>query len=251
MNEIKLISGLIIMLLLVPLIVSAESAYTFKSGGKIDLKVPCVNDDGSFCSIDTNCTITIVDPNSVLIIDGQNMSFNVEYFNYSLDTTQSVTLGEYPTRVSCLGISDNGFTTFNFEVTPSGTNPSTGQSFMYIFFLLVSIILMIMCIVGSVNINGQNEFHMGKLLSVNFNKYIKIGLGFLAYLFLLITFHLLWQISAKFLWLDIATTLFEKLYLTLWILLLPVFIAFVAVALIKWMIDIRLEKLSVRNLGPR
>jgi len=230
---------------------AVESSFTYKQKERIDLIIPCISDDYSFCDSATNCTITVVSPDSTLVIDGQNMTYSVNYFNYTLERNETVWVGEYATSVSCCGTAGNGFTSFNFKVTPSGTDLSTGQSFIYIFFLMVSIILMVLCIAGSAKINGQNEFHMGQLVSVNFNKYIKIGLGFLAYLFLVITFHLLWQISSKFLWLDIATGLFENIYLALWILLLPVFIAFVAVSIIRWTIDLRLEKLAKRNLKQR
>lgn len=226
-----------------------ETSYIFEQDEIVDLKVPCLDINDFPCTSSITCNITIQYPNSENLVNNEVMTYNPSYFNYSINDT--LNLGYYSTSVFCYG-TNNGFSHFQFEITPSGSVPTTSQGIMYAFLLVVGILLMVLCIYGAATMDDRNEFTLrGTLLKVNFNKYWKQGLYFLAYLCLIFIAFISWQISAKFLWHDFTTTIFYTTHLVLWIALLPLFIVFVIISLIKWMADLELMNLAKRNLPKR
>lgn len=231
-------------------LISLTSALTFKQGTDVDIKLNCVN-NGSSCSASTICNITIMNPSMTLIIDNQQMTNNINYHNISLNSTHLEFNGEYEWQMYCNDSGTTGTGTGNFLVTPNGSVPSTAQGVMYSFLMVICIIILAFCIYGGIIIRGDNEFQMGKLVSINVGKYIKMGLFFLSYLFFIFVSYLAWQISTNFLWISAGSVVFRLIFITLWIALAPLFIAFVVIALVKWVIDIKLEKLAKRNLKVR
>jgi len=129
---------------------------------------------------------------------------------------------------------------------------SEAQGLIYGFGWLTMLSLFVICLVGAFKINGTNEFDLGgKLLKVNINKYIKLALGYLSYLFLVFTIFLSWQIASNFLIADFLAGILRIFFMVLMYLAFPLFILTVTITIMKWMLDIKLHKLSVRGLPPR
>lgn len=135
-----IILGLIVLLAEICL-ASAEPSYIFRQNTLIDLKVPCYAENYSLCTSTTTCNITIFLPvNNSALVNNQQMTWNDAYFNYTLLKNKTLILGEYSSSVNCFG-AYYGFSTFNFKITPDGTEPTTAQGWVSIGILLSIILL--------------------------------------------------------------------------------------------------------------
>jgi hypothetical protein len=240
-----------ILLILIALPVSAQFVYT--QGEVIDLKVPC-SDDNQECAGTVTCNITVFNPDNVVMVNHQQMSQSGIYFNYSLNETNNTGLGVYEVALYCIDSVDNDsdFTTLTYTITPSGTLPSITQGILYAVLLLLSVFFLIFSSVTMVKINGNNEYDVGGgLIKVNVNKYLKLGLFFLSYILLLFVSSLSWLVSKNFLFLTFASSILRTLFMTLLIMFFPTFALVCILALVKWIGDVRLEKMMRRGLKPR
>ena len=72
------------------------------------------------------------------MVDNQIMSYNPIYFNYSLASTKTSTVGEHRATVICSSVAD-GFTLFNFQITHRGEQPpnDTTKTIFSILFLII------------------------------------------------------------------------------------------------------------------
>lgn len=214
------------------------NAQTLSKNSEIDIKVSCASVN---CSEEQN--ITIVAPNTTILIDNEPMTLSNGFLNYTFNQTSS--LGEYSYYLSS-GFDDS------FLITPNGTNPTTAQGLIYGLLILASMFFLIICLYGAFTIDGQNEFSMGgDLINVNFNKYYKGFLFLLAYLFAIFTSYLVWQVSAQFLALDLGTAIFQSLFNILLIGLPIIILVLIIVGFVKWFADVELHKLAERGLKPR
>lgn len=164
--------------------------------------------------------------------------------------TNFSTLGTHSYIIQCNSTTQGGFVSGNFLVTETGEIATNSQAILYSGLLILSIILLIGTLVLAFYINGDNEFSMGKLVEVNFNKYLKMGLFLLSYLFLTITMFFASEISTRFLVNSFATGILSTAHIVLWYLFVPLFILVVVVALIKFVADLNLQELSERGLKP-
>lgn len=239
----KIILIIILGLFLISCISAQETRFVVQQDTEINIFESC-NLEGLPCDNSFQCNLTIQTPSQTLLIVDGNMSKDQSQYNYTLTSSQTSQLGIYRSEVCCNNNTDGACNVFYYEITRSGSTQTTSQSIMYVSLLLTTIILFIICLYGAFIINGKNEFDVGgKLLTINFNKYIKQGLYFASYLFLIFISWIAWQISDQFLILEIGDVIFRWIFLILWIFLLPVFIAFVTVSIIKWVLDMRLDKL--------
>lgn len=232
----KLILNIFVLFLLIGIV----SAGTFKQGDSIDLRISCSELN---CSNSQN--ITIVAPNTSILLENQQMSLTNGYLNISFNQTQS--LGEYNYFVYSTA---EDYLTDSFIITPSGTQPTTAQGILYAILLFASFLFMGLSFYGSVAIDGNNEFQMGKLIKINYNKYIKQGLFFIGYLFLIFSVFFASEISQNFIDLGFFSTILNWLHIVLWIAFFPIFIIFVLFSIIKWIADLELMDLAKRNLKP-
>jgi hypothetical protein len=171
----QLLLILIATLFILPLI-SAESSFIFQQNKATDLKISCLDIDSAFCNNQTNCLITIYSPpNQTLLIDNQNMTWHSNYFNYSLNGSQLSVLGIYNVVIQCIG-ETTGFSTFNFEITPTGELLDTSDSFLYIGILLLLLTLFVLSLYKMSNANSIGL--LAGTLSIAY--FLLIGLVFMS-----------------------------------------------------------------------
>jgi hypothetical protein len=220
-----------------------ETLGIFKQNECVALVQSCAN-----CTYNTITSIQT--PLSQIISLNAVMNKNGTFYTYDFCNT-SIN-GNY--IVNGIG-NPNGEDTiwaYNFIITPTGYDNTTAQGLIYVFLLLVSIVFMIIAVVGAVKINPANEYDIGgKIMSVNYGKYLKMGLFFVSYLLFILVAFLSWQIADSFLMVTTMTWMFHTFFIILVSLLAPIFIAFVVLALVKWTADLELWKLAERNLQPR
>lgn len=242
----------ILILVLILLLISVVSAsdYTLKYNETGDFKHGCDDGSNGFCSVVTNCTLTLFDPDMNLLIDADDMTRQSSYYNYTIDSSNLTTKGEYEGIMICVG--DAYYDEFTIGVSPEGFEPSLVQGLGYFVLLTISVIFMILCLYLVMNIDGRNEFTMGgDLVKINYAKYLQIFMFAMAYMFLIFVNYLSWQIADKFLILDSLAVLFKILFTILWIFAIPLLIALVVFGFVKWLLDTKLHKLQLRNLKPR
>jgi hypothetical protein len=130
-------------LFLLPFLSAAEPSYIFKQNEAVDLKTACFTAANEYCNSSVTCKATIYYPNQSILINNQNMTWNVNYFNYSLTPSQTSILGTYPIIVNCLSNQinvSNGFSTFDYEITANGNKPPSG--IVIVLFSLLFIIIL-------------------------------------------------------------------------------------------------------------
>lgn len=132
----KIISIILLMIALFPLAAAQELVY--KQATQIDLKVP-VFFNGTIADSSATCNITIFEPDGDTLINNQLMTNQDAFHNYTLTAGQTTTVGNHETSVFCNQGNNNGFSTFQFLISPSGTDDnSIGQIILLTFGVLFS-----------------------------------------------------------------------------------------------------------------
>lgn len=124
------------------LLIGIASAATYEQSKGLDLKVPCINNN-TFCSSSATCNITILNPDTTILIEGKAMDNKGTYYNYSLNTGQTSTLGEYTVTIACKDGSENGYTTFNYKITETGEEGGNYIIAVYIILILAWLLFII------------------------------------------------------------------------------------------------------------
>lgn len=225
-----------------------------KAGQNFSFPIHVFNSsNGAYITSDTDCFFHLYNSSAfhIVTLNDSIVSFD---FDYTFEVLGgNLTTGSYFAFYQCNSTNGlSGATRYDFQVTPSGTIPSTAQALIYSFLILVSMFLVLISIYGAFAIDGKNEFSMGgDLINVNFNKYYKGFLFLLSYLFMIFTTYLTWQVSAQFLLLDLGTAIFKSLFNILLIGLPIIIFVLIIVGFMKWLADVELHKLAERNLKPR
>ncbi len=139
----KIIIGLLILL-----IIPIATALMYEKESVIDLKLPCFN-NGTFCSGTATCNLTVLYPNYSIVVDKIAMENQGTYHNYTLNSSQTLTVGEHSVIASCTDGAYSGSSTFNYDITPTGQEISSSQGLVSIG-LIMSIIFLsfIFCFYG-------------------------------------------------------------------------------------------------------
>ena len=149
----KVMMFIMMALLVLPLVaaqtvetVSDETELVFRQSETFDLKIACFDENNTPCVPSTICRLTVNDPDMINLIDGQNMTHNNNFYNYTVDSTLVTNPGRYSAVVRCSGLT-NGFSTFSFLITHDGIDPTEGVTMSYfavgLFGLLVATGLLI------------------------------------------------------------------------------------------------------------
>jgi len=115
-------------------VAAADEEPVYKKGSVIDLKVSCFDDNQSYCSVDTTCTITINKPDSTNLVSNEEMTRGTSYFNKTLLPSQTQMTGKYQAVVLCSGLT-NGVSTFTFRINPSGSESLSIGFYLLLFFI--------------------------------------------------------------------------------------------------------------------
>lgn len=143
----KIMFGFVLLLFILPMVM-AEPAFIFKQSQSEDLKIPVYKADNSPADVTVTCKINVVSPNNTLVISNEDMSFNTGgVYNHSLVGLSVSTKGEYQTSVNCDDSSDFGFSSFVYEVNPTGIRASGQRTATLVsgivLFLVIAILLSI------------------------------------------------------------------------------------------------------------
>jgi len=150
-------------------IVAASPLYYKPQGTAFNFSVPC-EINGADCSIDSTCYLTNIDPNSMLLINYSQMSnMNNGFHTFLLNSSQTQTLGEYTTKVSCIDGIYNGTTSFRYMITDSNMNFGSSEkldSRVLLIFGLITLVFITLYIFKSNIVLGYASATMMLLLVV-------------------------------------------------------------------------------------
>ena len=193
---------------------SGDIRFYAKQNENLSVKDIC-SFQGILCDNTFGCNFTIIYPNMTYLIS-QGIGTKIgDYWNYTLNETQTSTLGIYETNVYCYNGSNGGQDIFYYQITKDGNSPPSGT----FGIVLIIAILGIISLFGYLALTLPDKFYFVKFL-------------FLLMVFILfsVAFYVIREITIA----NYPTTLGEifdivfwvYLYLMLFILLI-VFIMFV------------------------
>jgi len=251
MDKKKLIIGMVILLIPLVLATTDEIRFIAEQNTALDITEPCFNND-TYCSSASKCNITIKDPSQQVVINNLEMTNQGAYHNYTLNSYHLNNTGVYESSVICKDGIYNGYDNFYFKVTPNGQELSLVQGIIYVILLIMLMILIILTILGAYSLDGKNKYDFGgKLVKINVNKYIKIGLFFMSYLFLIVIFLFCKIIARQFLVISFAEGIFHVLLILSAIGLFPIFLGTLVLWFLRIIADFYVYKLKKRGLKPR
>ena len=160
---------------------SVSAGLIYKQSTEISISLPCIN-NGSFCSDTSTCNITIVKPNSDLLIDNSPMTNQLSFHNYSLRENETTDLGIHFSTVACNDGARNGVSTFEYLITRSGKTLDTSEALVYVlltFGIFVVFLLSLYFTIGMPYFNRKNL--RGETIEITKTKYIKMGLILVTY----------------------------------------------------------------------
>lgn len=259
-QSLKLVRYLFILLILVSLTSVTEAVsftedttpeFIFEQGEPdAALIITCEDTKGFVCESTYSCNLTVISPNSSVLINDQIATQQTNFFNFSLPETD--TLGLHTYNVFCQNTSNAGASTELFYlVNLTGEELSVSKTILYIFILIVSLCFFLLCLFGAIKIPWNNKLDdEGFILEMNDLKYVKLFLWFMTYFFLLFITWLTASIS-KFLELGMASRFFDIFQSFLLIILLPVWLIVMATGLFKAFSEKNLNDMIGRNLRVR
>lgn len=109
--------------------------FTYKAGDTIDIKRNCFN-NGTYCSASAVCNLTIIRPDTSVLLNNQPMTNQFSFYNYTLQSSDTWTSGFYQSTMVCNDGGLKGKDEFTLQITPSG-NSGTANIVFFIFLILI------------------------------------------------------------------------------------------------------------------
>ena len=159
---------------------SAVSGLSGNYEQSYDLKRSCIN-NGTYCSSSALCNVTIAYPDGKLLLSNQRMTYQVSYYNYTINGTSLDQIGEYPITMMCQDGSLFGSEIFLLNIRGGGNSVSGIFSLDFsntatIVFSVIAIILTILLMVFAYwELGCIFLFIEGVILLAN---YAQIGIAF-------------------------------------------------------------------------
>lgn len=182
----------ILVLFLFVFVSSAYAINIYPKDELIDLKYPCFNNN-TYCSSNAECNITIFYPNTTMLVNNQLMTNQRSYHNYSILPIAS---GDYQVIMLCRDGVLSGYSSFNFRITPSGEDATTGRALLYFLAIIVTFAILIFFVWLAFKVPTKDEYNSyGQLIQVNFRKHFREILFLMAYMMLVLLFFFLNRVT--------------------------------------------------------
>lgn len=226
---------IIVCLLFGLLILPFASAY--QKEVPLNVVVGC---DKINCSLDWN--ITILNPNSSILVDNQAMTIGEFYSNYSLTPLD---VGKYLVFLSDTTGSNNYDT--SFDVTYAGEQLSTSQGILYgslylVLVLLIVVILLIINMLPDDNSKGED----GEILSISYLKYLRGTLWMVEYMMLIVILYL----SSNLAFAYMSETLFANIFFVLFRISFGI-APLIVIVWVGWLVVQIIQDKRIRGLWER
>ena len=241
---------LICTILLVFPLLAAETIYL--QNRNIDLKVP-FEVDGKAASNISTCNISIIHPNSTYITNTSVMTNeNNGEFSHTVNFAEVTDLGIYKWNAYCCDVDKCASGFGKFEITATGDTLSTGESIVYVIFLIGIIFAFLLCLYGATKIPFRNvRSQDGHIIQVNDLKYVKIICIVFCYLLLMFMFGVTRSVLANYLFLNGAYKVFNWLFWILFSFVWPLIVVSLLLTLVYYIDGKKLKKALMRGVPIR
>lgn len=236
-------------LLVVPMI---SGQLIFEQGKNINISIPC-DVNGTECSTAASCNYSVFAPDYTKIKNHTtNLGVNSAFYVF-INSSQSQSIGTYYVNIWCEDVGETTKTTFEFEITQTGTNLSTAQGIVYIVFLLAILFIFSVVLYFSIKIPFGN-YKRGdddQVIGVNDLKWVKVFLICMSYILLMFIFGIMRSITANFLSLDNASGVFNWMYWIMLSFLWPIIVVSFILIIIYAVDGKRMRKILARGVQFR
>jgi len=159
-----------------------------------------------------SCRGLLVNQNGFLITKQVALPLD-HYFNFLLNETMALTPGFYEYTLHCNNSYQGGYHTGFFQITNSGSNFTIQMAIFYFGIMAILAFLFVVTIFGFNLLPNQDPKDLdGKLMDINWLKYLRYPIGILAWGELTMIFWLGWNIAEGYLFTGLAAQIFELLY---------------------------------------
>jgi len=172
--KIRMVNNNIIFLFLMIIFIGLVSANPIV-GEEFDIKIICIND--GYCSNASYCNINVILPNSTLIVDGQNMTNQGSFHNY---TILPEIYGEYKIGGFCKDEEYSQEIDYSIFVTADGETYDTGDSLVRIFVAIFFVLMMLGFYRVTKNVNYEKWYEKIKKQYITRNS-VKFALAAIMY----------------------------------------------------------------------
>ncbi len=241
---------ILILMAIIPLI-SAVETLTYQIDTNITIRESCHN-NGSLCSSSAICNITVFNPKGVNLVDNLAMTQDpsLAFFNFTINSTDSDTIGFYRYDIVCSDVGNTNFGSFNLQVTGGGVDPSLPQVITNGLLLAIIVFVFIFNVWGFTRLSWTNK-QDGEVITINYMKHVKTFLFFTAYLMLIFIAYVGWAMSTQLIYLDFAQSLMRFIFWGLFGSLFPFFVGLWVFTIIFLLNDKKMQKAIVRGLPFR
>jgi len=271
----KIIFTLVFLILLFPLISSAQPSFQkFISG--YDIKIPTqetliqgrtydfrfhvfnISNGVPIDNSSTDCFLHLYDnsgehilnqtvPHELFSLVGVTNEWAVE-----VGGANFTKIGSYNYIIQCNSTVLGGYTEFGFEVTPSGKEFSIGTAIIYstLLFIFILIIVGLVFVIGSLPKSNESD-EEGKLISISWLKYLRGSLWFVEYILVVAVFYIISNLSYAFLSEELFANVFFTLYRVLFILAPVIMIIWISWIFVKIFQDKKFWGMMQRGMFPQ
>lgn len=191
----KIVFSLLIVLLFLVFLpnLNAQSIGVFKQNSDIQLYQTCNN-----C---TYCNFTTIKfPNGTEILSNVKTIKEDTYFYFNLLKGNTTSIGTYKYCYKCGNSAEVATGCIDFEVTPQGYELTTSQGIIYAVGGFFVFLLFLISLYFAIKLPWKNEISTDKgILYIEYKKYLKFAMSFVAYLTLMFFFFILKGMSYAFL----------------------------------------------------
>ena len=238
---------LVFLFLILPLI---SSQLVFKQNTQVDVKLPCTF-NGTTCSPFATCNATIIYPNGSYMFKDSNMT-NKGGGMVNITLTTSNVTGVYPSRYTCTQAGYSDSDTFEFLINSAGTELTTAEGIVYIFFLIIILIIFGFTLLGAIKLPWKDiKNDEGKLVSVNDLRWVKLACVVFVYLEALFIVTIANKITEGYLLLTGVSGYFYVVQVTLFAGLFPLAVLVPWIVLYMIIANKKTKKFIERGLPGR
>lgn len=214
----------------------------------LDSNFSKVDDTNAHCNF-----VAILENGSVNMFANLSYSSDNRFWSFYVNPENNTAVGHYSFYVYCddFELNQSGFVSQSYIITNSGEELDIPGSIAYSVLLFLMIVLMVACLIWAFNIDGNDTVSMGDLVEINYKKYAKFFLYFLSYLFFTLSLFFAWQISYLFIITTWSHDILRVLFKISWVVLFPLFAVTLTLMVVKFITDLRIDKMVKRGLPPR
>ena len=233
-------------------LVALISGLTFQQSIEVDIKIVCIN--AGYCTSSAVCNVSIFAPDQTTLLDGiqATQAASLAFYNVTLNSTQTVQIGEYSVGGFCKDGSVTQLIDFSFDVTPTGKVLTTGDSILTTVLTVGVFFMFLFTFWGGLVLPFKNKRNdASEIIEIEKLKYFKIVLLTLSYTLLVWLSNLLFTLSISFSLLSQMTGFFQ---MTFEILLAFSYVVFVVTIIFMFVLgwrDLKLRELLLRGLPAR